>query len=160
MPKGINTRFNSNLIRSKAISKCFSDAASNNFIHYLKPTLQNSENRFEIVILQMGINDLLKRGSNIAIVTNSNINVANECKKYRIKNIFVSGLTVNNCLHSDFINTVNNALRLDCVKYGYNFIGNSNILPDSLWQDGLHLNNSGKCKLLNIFLVSLNKNHF
>ena len=41
----------------------------------------------------------------------------------------------------------------------YNFIENSNILLDNLWQDGLHLNNSGKGKLLN-FLVSLNKSYF
>ena len=75
------------------------------------------------------------------------------------KNIFVSGLTINNRLHSDFINAMNNVLKLDLIKHGYNFIENSDILPDNLWQDSLHLNNSGKGKLLNNFLVSLNKNH-
>ena len=59
------------------------------------------------------------------------------------------------CIHSDFINAVNNALKLDGVKYGYNFIKNSNILPDNLWQDGLHVNSSGQGKPLNIFSVSL-----
>ena len=90
----------------------------------------------------MGFNDLLKRNSNIDVVTNNIMKIANECKTYRIKNIFVSGLTVNNRLHSDFINTINNALKLDCINNGYNFIENSNILLDNLWQDGLHLNNS------------------
>ena len=74
-----------------------------------------------------------------------------------MKSISISGHTINNRLHSDLINTMNNALKLDCIKYGSNFI---NILPDDLWQDGLHLNNSGKGKLLNNFLVSLNKNYF
>ena len=55
---------------------------------------------------------------------------------------------------------MNNALKFDCIKYGYHFIENSNILPDNLWQDGLHLNSSGKGKLLNNFLVSLNKSDF
>ena len=56
---------------------------------------------------------------------------------------------------------MNNGLKLDCTKYGSNFIENSNILPDdNLWEDGLHLDNSGKGKLLNNFLVSLNKNYF
>ena len=50
-------------------------------------------------------------------------------------------------LHSDFISSVSNALKLYCVKNVYNFIENSKILSDNLWQDGLYLNNSGKCKL-------------
>lgn len=63
----------------------------------------------------------------------------NERKNYEIKNIFVSGLTiVNNRLNSDFMNAVNNILKLDYVKYGYSFIKNSNILSDNLWKDGLH----------------------
>ena len=105
----------------------------------------------------MGANDLLKRDSNVDVVTN-NMKIASECKTCGIKNIFISGLTINNRLYSDLINTMNNALKLDCTKYGYNFIENSNILPDNLWQDGLHLNNSGKGKLLNNFFVCLNKN--
>ena len=64
--KGINKRSsNTNLIKSKAISKCFPGASSNDFIHYIKPTLQNSENTFESTILYMGVNDILKRDSNI-----------------------------------------------------------------------------------------------
>ena len=74
--------------------------------------------------------------------------------------MFVSGFIINNRLYSEFINAMNNGLKLDCVKYGYNFIENSNILPDNLWQYVLHLNNSGKGKLLNNFLVSLNKSYF
>ena len=56
----------------------------------------------------------------------------------------------------DFIKAAENDLKLDWVKYVYNFMENSNILPDNLWQYGLHLNNSGKGELLKYFLVSLN----
>ena len=105
----------------------------------------------------MGISGLVTWGSNIELVTNKILNADNECKNYGIKNIFVSGLTVNHRLPSDFIYAVNNVLKLDCVKYNYNSIKNSNILPDNLWQDGLGLNNFGMYKLLNIFLVSLKK---
>ena len=122
--------------------------------------MQNSQNPFVSAILHKGVKDLLKRGSNIDDVTNNIMKIASECKTYGIKNIFISGLTINNRLHSDLINTMNNTLKLDCIKYGYNFIENSNILPDNLWQDGLHLNNSGKRKLLNNFLISLNKGYF
>ena len=114
----------------------------------------------ESAILHMGVNDFLKRDSNIDAVTNNIMKIASECKTYGIKNIFISGLTIKNLLHLDLINTMNNALKLDCIKYGYHFIESSNILPDNLWQDGLHLNSSGKGKLLNNFLVSLNKSYF
>ena len=80
----------------------------------------------------MGINHLLKRGSNIDVVTNTIMNVTNECKNYGIKSIFVSGLKNRNRLYSDFINALRNALKLEWVKYGYDFIKNSNILPDNL----------------------------
>ena len=61
------------------------------------------------------------------------MNIANECENCEIKNIFVSGLTINKLLHLDFTNALINALKLDCVKYGYNLIKNCNILPDNLW---------------------------
>ena len=131
IPKWINTRlWNTNLIRSKAISKCLPEAASNDFIHYIKPNLQNPENQFEAAISH-GINGPIKRSSNIDVITKKNMNVANKCKKYGIKNIFVSDLTINNRLHSDFIYAVNKAFKLHCVKYGYNFIENSNIRPNN-----------------------------
>ena len=114
--------------------------------------MQNPENQSEVASSHMGIKDFLKRGSNIDVATKNIMNVANECKNYGIKKIFVSGLTINNNLHSDFIKAVNSALKLDCVKYAYNFIENSSILNNS----EQFLNNSGKSKLLNNFLVSLN----
>ena len=136
IPKGINTRLlNTNLTKSKAISKCFPGASSNDFIRYIKPTLQNPQNLFESAILHIGVNDLLKRDSNIDAVTNNIMKIASECKTYGIKNILILGLTINNRLHSDLTDTMNNAFKLDCIKYGYHFIENSNILPDNLWQD-------------------------
>ena len=67
---------NTNLIRLKAISKCFSGAISDDFIHYIKAISQNPENRSETDILRMGINDFLKLGSNIDVVTNDITNIA------------------------------------------------------------------------------------
>ena len=52
--------------------------------------MQNSQNPFESSILHMGVNDLLKWDSNIDVVTNNIMKIANECKIYEIKNIFNS----------------------------------------------------------------------
>ena len=49
---------------------------SDDFIHYIKPISQNPENRSETDILRMGINDFLKLGSNIDVVTNDITNIA------------------------------------------------------------------------------------
>ena len=92
IPVGINTNLNINLIRSKAFRKFFLGASSNNFINYIKPTLQNPENPFETAILHMGVNDLLKRDFYFDVVSNNIRNIANEYKTYGIKNIFVLGL--------------------------------------------------------------------
>ena len=66
----------------------------------------------------MGVDDLQKRDSNIDVVTNNIMKIANESKTYGIKIILVSGLTINNHLPSDFLNAMNNALKSDCTKYG------------------------------------------
>ena len=49
---------------------------------------------------------------------------------------------------------MNNALEFDCVKYGYNFIENSYILPEHLWQDDLQL------ETVNHFSIILNRDYF
>ena len=50
---------------------------SDDFIHYIKPIFQNPEkNRSETDILHVGINDFLKLGSNIDVVTNDITNIA------------------------------------------------------------------------------------
>ena len=47
--------------------------------------------RFATIILHTGINEILNLGSNIDFVRNNILNIANECKSYGIKNIFVLG---------------------------------------------------------------------
>ena len=44
IPKGINTRLlNKKLIKSKAACKFFPGSTSKDFVHYIKPTLQENE---------------------------------------------------------------------------------------------------------------------
>ena len=44
-------------------------------------------------------------------------------------------------------------------KHGYSCIDNSNVSSENLWQDGLHLNNSGKGVLLNNYVVTLHDSY-
>ena len=68
-------------------------------------SLENPENRFETDILHVGIN-----GSNTDVVTDNNTVIAKEGENYG-KKTSISGLTISNRLHSDFINAVNNAMK-------------------------------------------------
>ena len=70
--------------------------------------------------------------------------------------MFVSSFIINNRLYSEFINAMNNGLKLDCVKHGYNFNENSNILPDIFGKTFVF----EQFWILNTFLVSLNNLFF
>ena len=54
------------MIKSKVVCNFFPGATSKYFVHYIKPTLQ--ENEFDTSNLHMGVNDVLKLGSNIDTV--------------------------------------------------------------------------------------------
>ena len=55
---------------------------------------------------------------------------------------------------------LNNPVKVLCQKHGYSSIDNSNVSSENFWQDGLHLNNSGKGILLNNYVVTLNDSYF
>ena len=60
IPEGINTRrLNKKMINSKVACKLFPSGTSKDFLHYIKPTLQ--ENEFDTSILHMGVSDHLIR---------------------------------------------------------------------------------------------------
>ena len=59
---------NKKLIKYKVSCKFFPDATSKDFVHFIKPTLQ--ENEFHTSILHLDVNDILKLGSNIDMIIN------------------------------------------------------------------------------------------
>ena len=67
---------NKKLIKSKAVCKFLHGATSKDSVHYIKPTFQ--ENEFDTSILHMGVNDVLKLGSNIDTVSKDIINIDNQ----------------------------------------------------------------------------------
>ena len=108
----------------------------------------------------MGVNDVLKLGSNIDTVSKDIINIANHCKMFGENQIIISSLTHTTRLKASFIYQFNKSIKELCQKHCYSFIDNSNVSYDNLRQDGLHLNNSGKGVLLNNYVVTLNGSYF
>ena len=77
-----------------------------------------------------------------------------------MKQIIISGLTLFARLNASFMRHLNNPVKVLCQKHGYSSIDNSNVSSENFWQDGLHLNNSGKGILLNNYVVTLNDSYF
>ena len=84
----------------------------------------------------------------------------NNCKNFGVKQIIISGLTLTTWLKASFIYQLNKSIKELCQKHGYSFTDNSNVSSENLWQDGLHLNNSGKGVLLNNYVVTPNDSYF
>ena len=77
-----------------------------------------------------------------------------------MKQIIISDLILTGRLNASFIYQLNNSTKVLCQKHGYRFINNSNVSSENLWQDGLHLSNSGKGVLPNNYVVTLNYDYF
>ena len=104
----------------------------------------------------MRANDILNAEGNKDLTTKGVIDIAKECVRLGVKDVFVSIVTVNTRHSSAFICVVNNILQDKCATHQFDFIDNSNIKGEPLWKYGLHLNRSGKDLLMNNFLHSLN----
>ena len=104
----------------------------------------------------MRANGILNVEGNEDLIAKGVIDIAKECVRLGVKDVFVSIVTFNTRHSSAFICVVNNILQDKCATHQFDFIDNSNIKREPLWKYGLHLNRSGKDLLMNNFLHSLN----
>ena len=114
------------MLKPKVVRKSFPGTTSKDFVHYIKPTLQ--ENEFDTSILHIGVNDVSKLGSNIDTVSKDIVNIANHCKNFGAKQMIISGLTLTARLNASFIQ-----LKFFAKKHGYSFIDNNNVSSENLW---------------------------
>ena len=103
-----------------------------------KSTLQDPQTDFDIAGLHMGINDILNLGSTAETVSNSILQITNQCRNYGVKEVSILSITYTTLVNSYLINDVNSAQRNKCQIYGYHFIDSNNIKTEKLWKDGLN----------------------
>ena len=96
--------------------------------------------------MHVGINDIINDDSS-SKVDNLVLNlekIAIKLKKYRIKNVCLSGLVFTARIYLPLLNQVNKCV-LDIFKaHNISFINNDNIIRNDIYSDGLHLLCSGK----------------
>ena len=83
-------------------------------------------------------------------IANEIIHMVEECRKYGVNEVFVSGLTTRIGWMKQ-INDINNILKEKASSCNFIFIDNTNITRDHLNYDGLHL----KKKALLFWLIIL-----
>ena len=80
----------------------------------------------------MGSNDILNAEGNKDLVADSVIDIAKECVRLGVKDVFVSTLTVNTRRSSAFFSAGNNILQGKCATHQSHVIDNSNIKKEHL----------------------------
>ena len=141
--------------------KAFRGANCNQMSHYITPNL--AEQNPDAVVIHVGTNDLQVRQrqfqkSNEEIAKDI-INIGKQCKQFGVNDVFISGITCRKGFHlMQKVHEINDFLQDLCVLEDLHFISNSSIKEQHLWEDGLHLSDSGSIVLTNNIINSLNAN--
>ena len=159
----MNRREMSNQLRcGKSYIKSFPGATVKQLEHYITPHL--IERSPDAVIIHVGTNDIRPRDSRQMKSSNeiadSVISIAKKCMEYGVVDVFISGLTCR-IIESDMkkVLETNSHLMNFCNSDEHlHFISNNNIQRENLWNDGIHLNDSGLNILTYNFFTSLNRN--
>ena len=129
--------------------KTFPGVNSVHMNHHIIPTLL--EDKLDIVIVHVGINDVLNRFNQDQVIKNIQQMCIN-CKNFNITQVIISGNVSCKRADNSVINYINENLKIESTTKVYQFLDNTNIKLDNLCKDGLHLGESGKNLLLNNYV--------
>ena len=160
--KRVDHRFmNNNLSCGRAFIKSFPGATVKQLEHYIIPHLL--ERSPDAVVIHVGTNDIRPRDSrhvkSSLEIANHVISVAKKCKEYGVTDVFVSGITCRS-VDRDMKKVLDTNCHImnQCNSENFHFISNNNIQLENLFEDGIHLGESGLRILNENFFTSLNRN--
>ena len=105
------------------------------------------------------MNDLLRNKNQSKAVDELIINLkmtATKCMSFGVSQVIVSGIVYNKKVANSFVDEVNSKIISMCEHNTLGYINNGNISNIHLFDDGLHLLESGMCILANNFICRLN----
>ena len=117
--------------------------------HHIIPTLL--EDKPDIVIVYVGINDVLNRFDQDQIIKNIQ-QIYITCKNFNVNQVIISGIVSCKRADNSVINYINENLKIESTTKGCQFLDNGNIKLDNLCRNGLHLGESGKKLLLDNYV--------
>ena len=135
--------------------KIFPGCNSKEFCHYFHTTLENGN--VSNATIHVGTNDINNRDSSKSLQFLENLRkIAEKCFSYGIENTFISSVVSNEISNGYFLERVNAQIAKFCKENNNGFIDSSNINSSHLYDDGLHLLESGKIILANNVINCLN----
>ena len=143
--KGIRMyEFNRFIKNSKAKMFNFLGASSHQMLHYLDVHLEDRQ--INAVVIHVRINDILRDSSQSSIdgLLQNIKNLSLKCKKFGVKNIFISGLVYTTRINIGILEKNHVMIQNFCQEYGWFYVDNRNIRGKHLCKDGLHLMEEGK----------------
>ena len=157
--RGIRFReFNNEIKNGYAKFKTFPGADSREILHYVNPTLESCN--YDTAVLHFGVNDLLQKTlSKSDRVENLIENIrkaAVKCMSHGVSKVFVSAIVRNKRIPESLLEEVNEKISFMCKNNNFIFVDNSNISNIHLFDDGLHLVESGRCILANNVIDRIN----
>ena len=117
--------------------------------HHIIPTLL--EDKPDIVIVHVGINDVLNRFDQDQIIKNIQ-QIYITCKNFNVNQVIISGIVSCKKADNSVINYINENLKVESTTKGCQFLDNGNIKLDNLCRNGLQLGESGKKLLLDNYV--------
>ena len=155
--------FNRDLDTGHAKIRTFSGVISKQFPYYVAPTLENGN--FDKAISHFGVNNLLQNRNRLKAVDELILNLEKTATKsqdtvngytFGVSKAIVSGIVFNKRVANSFVDEVNSKV-INIYKHNsFGYINNRNISNIYLFDDGLHLLESGICILANNFICRLN----
>ena len=149
--------FNRELNTGHARIRTFPSAVSKEFPHYITPTLEDGN--FDAVILHFGVNDLLRNRNQSEAVDELILNLektGKKCTSFGVRKVIVSSIVYNKRVPNSFVDEANSKIISMGKHKSFEYINNGNISSIHLFDDGLHLLESGMCILTNNFIGKLN----
>ena len=149
--------FNRLFKNGKAKHMFFPGSTSEQILQYLEINLKI--NNPDAVLFHVGINDILNDSSDSGLenVLNNLQQMVEKCRKYNVKQIFISGLVCCKRIPYSILENLNMKIRAICLRSDLIYVDNSTIKVSHLYKDNLHLLKAGRDILINNFINSLNK---
>ena len=149
--------FNRELNTGHARIRTFPGAVSKEFHHYITPTLEDGN--FDIAVLHFAWNDLLRNRNQSETVDELIRNLeksATKCISFGVGKVIVSSIVYNKRVPISLVDEANSKIISMCKHNSFEYVNNGNISSIHLFDDGLHLLESGMCILANNFIGKLN----
>ena len=132
---------------------------SKGVLHCVNPTLESGN--YDSGILHFGVNDLLQktlsRSDTIENLIENIRKAAVKCMSHGVSKAFVSTIVRNKRIPESLLEEVNEKISFMCKNNNFIFVDNSNISNIYLFDDALHLVESGRCILVNNVIDRINK---